>query len=159
MYEHNDYLNCGSVFRCSLCLWVFFFIFLYVLAKCHCWKSLWRAIRFSFLARDGKVANSTKSLVSDKKRHDEKRSCIQRLYSHRAARVHSSDTYTNGSRAHNQSFFLNWSLAYQTNVYPEYNSKRSDSCESVFIGIRKIYLYESKAAAVMCAFFFLSLFG
>lgn len=69
---NNVYLNCGSVFL----LFVGWFCVANVIVQ-----NLYgfeANNTFSLSSQGGKVANSTKSLVSDKKRYDEKRFCIQR---------------------------------------------------------------------------------
>lgn len=67
---NNVYLNCGAVVffpGCSLDVFVLANVIVQNL------YGFGRTIRFGFWSQGGKVANSTKSLVSDKKRYDEKR--------------------------------------------------------------------------------------
>lgn len=66
-----------AVFLCRMRLFMLVFVMVNVIVQ----NLYGCGVKHTFVVlrvrRGGKVANSTKSLVSDKKRHDEKRSCIQ----------------------------------------------------------------------------------
>lgn len=93
-----------------------------------------RAIRFSVLSQGGKVTNSTKSLVSDKKRHDEKHA-LMHTKTACTARAQSSSTYTtNGSRAHTINHFFSVLLFFS-------RTDRMHITKSIHIQSAIIWLY------------------
>lgn len=170
--EYNDYLNCGSGyffpfqrFMRQLCVYVLLCLVNVIVQNLYGYE---RAIRFSVLSQGGKVTNSTKSLVSDKKRHDEKHA-LMHTKTACTARAQSSSTYTtNGSRAHTINHFFSVLFFSQTNrmhitksihiqsaiiwLYTIVNGAQR-LCESVFICTeldRQIFMQRVKPEELEC---------